>query len=277
MHIRDLNKLELSLEDTKTYPVLFLGHGTPMNAIEDNIFSKKWATLKNKLPIPKAIICISAHWETRGTYVTSNLRPRTIHDFYGFPKELYDIKYDADGYPKLSEEITLNFNSEIVIKETEEWGLDHGTWSILCHIYPKRDIPVIQISLNKNQSPVYHYELGKQLSRLRNKGILIIGSGNMIHNLRLAQVQGYDFNQEYGYDWAYEINELFKQKIINKEHESLIDFHNLHPKINLAIPTAEHYLPLLCIIAMQNKDDNIKVINDNVVAGSLSMTSIILS
>lgn len=277
MNIKYLNKLELNLENTQPYPTLFLGHGTPMNAIENNIFSKKWAALKDELPTPKAIICISAHWETRGTYVTSNVAPRTIHDFYGFPKELYNVQYNAEGFPELASSISTNLNSNAIIEETDEWGLDHGTWSLLCHLYPQRNIPVIQISLNRNQSPTYHYELGLQLSRLRNKGILIIGSGNMVHNLGLAQVKGYDFNQEYGYDWAYEINEIFKQKILNKEIEDLLSFQALHPKISLAIPTAEHYLPLLYIMGMLNDNDSIQIINDNIVAGSLSMTSVIIS
>lgn len=276
MNITNLKNLEVNLEETQPYPILFLGHGSPMNAIENNQFSNSWAKLKSELPTPNAIICISAHWETHGTLITSNIKPRTIHDFYGFPKELNEYEYNVYGKPGLASSIS-KLERGSLIQESQDWGLDHGSWGLLCNIYPDRDIPVLQISLNINQSPQYHYELGQQLSWLRSKGILIIGSGNIIHNLRLLKVKGYDFNQEYGYDWAYEINDILKKVILNGNYDKLISYKTLHPKIELAMPTLEHYLPLLYILGMQSKNDHIKIFNDNIIAGSLSMTSIILS
>jgi len=260
------------MKDTSLMPVLFVGHGSPMNALEDNEFTQTWTEISAKLPKPQAIVCISAHWETKGTYVTGTKAPKTIHDFYGFPSELYEQNYPTPGSPELARYIVEHVK-DVAIEENLEWGLDHGAWAVLKYLYPQADIPVVQISID----PLWHYELGKQLSFLRTKGVLVIGSGNMIHNLRIMRFSGSDFNAESGYDWAFEINELFKRKIEVEDFESLINYQSLHKDIKLAIPTTEHYLPLLYVLGMKKQGDLITVFNDKVIAGSLSMTSIMIN
>lgn len=260
--------------DSDPYPTLFVGHGSPMNAIEENEFSIKWLELGKHLPKPKAIICISAHWETNGSYITAMEKPETIHDFYGFPEELYLQQYPASGDTMLAKEI----NSELQeIRLDHQWGFDHGTWSVLKYLYPDADIPVLQLSIDRRQSIEYHYHLAQQLSYLRKKGVLIIGSGNMIHNLRMLKVGEAGFNTSYGYDWAIEQNELFKKKIIEREHKALLNIESLDKNIRLAIPTFEHYIPLLYILGLQTKSDDTHIFNDKVIAGSLSMMSVIVA
>ncbi len=269
MKINQLEKLTGSMENTERMPVFFIGHGSPMNAIELNEFSRHWQLIGKTLPRPKAILCVSAHWETKGTLVTAMEKPRTIHDFGGFPQALFDVQYPAPGSPSLAG------NARDLISSTRvgldnSWGLDHGTWSILKHIYPEADVPVIQMSLDYSLSPRDHYELGRQLSSLRNKGILIMGSGNMVHNLRAV-----DWNHpDNGYDWAIEANETFKKLITENKHQELIQFRNLGKSVDLSIPTAEHFLPLLYMLALQEKDENASFFNDKTVMGSLSMTSV---
>ena len=253
-------------------PVLFIGHGSPMNAIEDNEFSKKWKEIGEVLPKPNAILCVSAHWETRGTLVTAMENPKTIHDFGGFPNELFAVKYPAPGSPGLAKEI-ISMIGKTEIRPDETWGLDHGCWSVLKHIYQRADVPVIQMSLDYSQSPQYHYELAQQLSSLRNKGVLIIGSGNMVHNLRMAAWDRLD-STEYGYDWAIEANEKMKNFILNGNYQSLINYKSQGNTFSIAIPTPEHFLPLLYALALKNEDEKIILFNDKVVAGSLSMTSL---
>lgn len=275
MTLNDLHNRVSAFPSTDPMPILFIGHGTPMNAIEVNEFTNTWVDLSHSLPAPTAIVCISAHWETRGTFVTINEKPKTIHDFYGFPKELYQQEYPALGAPQLAEGI-INEIKDPIIESSNEWGLDHGAWTILKYLYPNANIPTIQISINHNQNTRWHYELGKELSFLRSKGVLIIGSGNMVHNLRMINVQSEDFNEEHGYDWAFELNEIFKEKIIENDTDSLIAYTALHPDARLAIPTPEHYIPLLYTLGMRKKDENIKIFNDKIIAGSLSMTSVII-
>lgn len=266
---------ELYDETDESMPALFVGHGSPMNGIEDNLFSNHWKKLGTSLPAPKAILVISAHWLTKGTFVTAVEKPATIHDFGGFPKALFEAQYPAHGDPLLAKTIT-EMQSQFPIELDHDWGLDHGTWTLLKHMYPLADIPVLQLSIDYNQPADYHYSLARQLSSLRKRGVLIIGSGNMVHNLRMV-----DFNrlneEHYGFDWALELNELFKQKIELGDHPSLIDYNNLHKAAQLAIPTPDHYYPLLYTLGLQQKNDDVSFFNDRAVAGSLTMTSVMLS
>lgn len=273
MTSKDLNTQIGLFENTSPMPVLFVGHGSPMNAIEKNEFSTKWKEIGEELPKPQAILCISAHWETRETLVTAMENPKTIHDFWGFPKELYSQEYYAEGSPYLANEIRENTKG---IELDYNWGFDHGSWSILKHFYPNADIPVLQLSINHTQSLQWHYDFAKELAFLRQKGVLIVGSGNMIHNLRTLQVPNDDFNSPYAFDWAFEINSILKQKIFNRDHQSLIGYESLSKDIQLAIPTQEHYIPMLYALALQADKDKVSLFNDKIIAGSLSMLSFII-
>jgi 4,5-DOPA dioxygenase extradiol len=267
-----MSRIATLMRDAPMMPVLFLGHGSPMNAIEENEFVTGWRNIGKTIPKPNAILCISAHWETRGTFVTAMEKPGTIHDFGGFPTELYEVQYPAPGSPELAKETkTLIKKAEVGLDD--KWGLDHGCWSVVKHLYPDADIRVIQLSLDYLQSPQYHYDLSKELSSLRRKGVLIIGSGNMVHNLGMVS---WDKMEEpgYGYDWAIEANEKMKKFILSNDHKSLINYKLQGSAFNLAIPTPEHYLPLLYSLALKEENESIEIINDKAVAGSLTMTSI---
>lgn len=271
MIISEINKLKESLNSEKM-PVLFLGHGSPMNAIEENEFVNSWRKIGQALAKPTAILCISAHWETKGTFVTAMEKPKTIHDFGGFPRELFEVEYPAPGSPELAKE------TQRIIKKTEigldnKWGLDHGTWSVVKHLFPEADIPVIQISLDYYQPPQYHYDLAKELSSLRKKGVLIIGSGNMVHNLGMVSWEKID-EPGFGYDWAIEANEKIKKLILSNDHKALIDYKSQGKAFNLAIPTPDHFLPLLYTLALKEENETIDIFNDIAVAGSLTMTSV---
>ncbi len=258
-------------EDTKM-PVLFVGHGSPMNGIEDNVFSNYWKKLASEITMPKAVICVSAHWLTKGTFVTAMDAPPTIHDFGGFPQQLFDVEYPAPGSALLAGEVKTDFHKHAIGLD-HEWGLDHGTWTILRHMYPEANIPVLQLSIDYNQPPQYHYELAKELAFLRKRGVLIMGSGNMVHNLRMADFARIN-DPEYGFDWAIEMNDVFKAKILAKDHAALIDYGKLNKAAKLAIPTPDHYYPLLYSLALQEENDQISFFNDKAVAGSLTMTSV---
>lgn len=257
--------------NTPKMPVLFLGHGSPMNAIEENEFVQGFRSISSEIVTPKAIIVISAHWETRGTLVTAMENPVTIHDFGGFPKELYEVQYPAPGMPQLAKEVKNKTKSTEVTLD-EKWGLDHGAWTVIRHMYPSANIPVIQLSLDYYKMPQQHYELAKELAALRQKGILIVGSGNMIHNLGLVHWQ--KLNENYGYDWAIEANDKMKQLILDGNHQALINYSKLGKAFELSVPTPEHYLPLLYALALQDHKDEIKIFNDELVAGALTMTSV---
>lgn len=259
----------------ESMPVLFVGHGSPMNAIEENQFTEGWETIAETFPQPKAILCISAHWETKGTYVTAMKNPRTIHDFGGFPRELYEIEYPAPGFPELADEVKKLITKTDVILDYA-WGLDHGTWSVIRHMYPEANVPVIQMSLDYIKSPRYHYDLAKELAVLRKKGILIAGSGNMVHNLRMIAWDKMN-EPEYGFDWAIEANEKMKKYILSGSHNHLIEYDSQGKEFNLAIPTPEHFLPLLYILSLQEKNEKIALFNDKPVMGSLTMTSLKIS
>jgi 4,5-DOPA dioxygenase extradiol len=263
-------------EQDEKMPVLFVGHGSPMNAIKDNEFSRGWRNIATTLPKPKAILVVSAHWETRGTYVTAMDKPKTIHDFGGFPQKLFAVQYPADGSKWLAGE-TKNIVKSTPVGLDEAWGLDHGAWSILEHLYPEANVPVVQLSLDYSRDARYHFDLARELHELRKKGVLIIGSGNMVHNFSYAQVPGGDFNAHFGHDWAIEANETFKKLIADNDTNSLIDYKKYSRALNLSAPTPEHYLPLLYALALKDKNENISFFNDALVAGSFSMTSLKIS
>lgn len=264
-----LNKKE---EFEKKTPVLFVGHGSPMNGIEHNEFSNYWTKLASEIEKPLAVLCISAHWLTKGTFVTAMDFPKTIHDFGGFPKELYDVEYPAPGDPLLAKQ-TADLLISAKVELDHDWGLDHGTWSIVRHMYPNADIPVLQLSIDYTKPAEYHYQLSKELGALRKKGVLIIGSGNMVHNLQMIAWDKLN-DHNYGYDWAIEMNELFKQKITEKDHKALIHYEKLNSAAKMAIPTPDHYYPLLYSLGLQENNDPIHFFNDKAVAGSLTMTSV---
>jgi 4,5-DOPA dioxygenase extradiol len=272
MKLNDLSRLTSSFVSTAQMPVLFVGHGSPMNAIEENEFVKGWREIRKTLPKPTAILCVSAHWETNGTFVTAMENPRTIHDFGGFPRELSEVQYLPPGSPELAEE-ARNIISRTTVGLDNKWGLDHGCWSVIKQMYPAADIPVIQMSIDYTQPALYHYELARELSPLRKKGILIMGSGNMVHNLRLI-----DWNKmiepEFGYDWAIEANERMKTFILSNDHKPLIYYRSQGKSFDLAIPTPEHFLPLIYALALKEEDDKVEMFNDKPVMGSLTMTSL---
>jgi 4,5-DOPA dioxygenase extradiol len=269
MHLNKLNTLTDPFERTEKMPVLFVGHGSPMNAIETNEFTLEWQKLGKSMVKPNAILCISAHWETRGTFVTAMEKPQTIHDFGGFPQALFDVQYPAPGNPDLAKE-TKDIVSKTAVGLDEKWGLDHGAWSVIKRFYPEADVPVIQMSLDYYQNPQYHYDLAKELTSLRNKGVLIIGSGNMVHNLRAV-----DWGKpNQGFDWAQEANEKFKKLIVVNDHQQLINYKDLGREVELAVPTPEHYLPLLYAMALKAKNEEVSFFNDKSVMGSISMTSV---
>ncbi|MCB9316959.1 MAG: 4,5-DOPA dioxygenase extradiol [Lewinellaceae bacterium] len=272
MKLSSLAKMTEPLKNTERMPVLFLGHGSPMNAIEENEFVSGFRQVGSELPTPTAVLCISAHWETQGTFVTAMEHPRTIHDFGGFPKALFDVQYPAPGSPEIARE-TKELVQTTTVGLDENWGLDHGAWSVIKHLYPKADIPVIQLSLDRTKSAQYHYELAKELAALRKKGVLIIGSGNMVHNLRLLAWDKLN-DTDFGYDWAIEASDTMKKHILSGDHQQLIDFRARGKAFDLAIPTPEHYLPLLYTLALQEKDETVALFNDKPVAGSLTMTSV---
>lgn len=273
MKLKDLEKITGAFDSTPKMPVLFLGHGSPMNAIEENEFVQGFRKVSSKINRPKAVLCISAHWETRGTLITAMENPRTIHDFGGFPKELFDVQYPAPGSPEIAQE------AKDLIKSTDvhlddKWGLDHGAWSVMKHMYPNADVPVIQLSLDHTQGPKYHYDLAKELVNLRDRGVLIVGSGNMVHNLYMVAWD--KLNEQYAFDWAKEANGRMNQLIIEGNHYELINYSKRGKEFQLSIPTPEHYLPLLYALAFQGKTDEVVLFNDQPVAGSISMTSVMI-
>ena len=272
MDAHALNNLLKSDEKSERMPVLFVGHGSPMYAIEENEFVDSWRKLGETMPQPKAILCISAHWETNGTFVTAMPKPPTIHDFGGFPKELFAVQYPAPGSPELALE-TKRSVTNVTVRLDEKWGLDHGAWSVLRNIYPKADIPVIEMSLDYNQSPQAHYDLAKELLSLRDKGILIVGSGNIVHNLRMVAWDKMN-EPEYGFDWAVHANNKVKQLILNDNHKELINYSLLGREVQMAVPTPEHYLPVLYALALRGSNDQVSFFNDKAVMGSLTMTSL---
>jgi len=255
-------------------PVLFTGHGSPMNAIEENRFTYGFRKIAGTLPETRSVLCISAHWYTNGTKVTSTEAPDTIHDFFGFPSQLYDVRYPAKGDPKLASEIK-DLLTPAVAGLDETRGLDHGAWTVLKHFFPNANVPVVQLSINNTKPASYHFSLAKKLAPLRYKGILIIGSGNIIHNLGLVDFQNID-RPDYGYEWAIEAREIINQNLLGGKYEALADYRKLPLSVQMAIPTPDHYLPLIYVLGLQEKGESITLFNDELIAGSLSMTSLII-
>lgn len=273
-NLNELKDFSSLFSNTERMPLLFLGHGSPMNAIEENEFVTGFRDIAKTLPKPNAILCISAHWFIKGTKVTSMEMPKTIHDFYGFPQELYEVQYPAKGNPALANEIK-NLLMPNLVELDYDWGIDHGAWSVIKHLYPKADIPVVQLSIDYTKPASFHFEIAKKLSELRNKGVLIIGSGNIVHNLRLVDYGNFD-KDNYGYDWAIEAKETINRFLLDGNYESIINYEKQSKSIQLAIPSSDHYLPLIYILALKQKEENITLFNDKLVGGSLSMTSLII-
>ena len=266
-----LHSFSTELENTSKMPVLFLGHGSPMNAIEENEFVQGFRNISKQIEKPKAILVVSAHWETRGTFVTAMDMPPTIHDFGGFPQELFDVQYPAPGSPQLAQ-LTKEIITSTEVHLDDKWGLDHGAWSVIKHLYPDADVPVIQMSIDYTQPPAYHYQLAKQLSSLRNKGVLIVGSGNIVHNLRMVAWQHLN-TAGYAYDWAKLADETMKSYIRDGNHTALIEYYKQGKEFQLAIPTPEHYIPMLYALGLQEKNESLDIFNDQAIGGSLTMTS----
>jgi len=248
-------------------PVLFVGHGSPMNAIEDNDYSRTWREIAQRIPRPEVILSISAHWYTYGTRIMNEEKPRTVYDMYGFPDELYKVSYNTVGAPEVAK-----LCKELISRETKydnSWGIDHGTWSVLVHMYPSGDIPVFQISIDAEASPEEHYKIGRELRILRERGVLIFGTGNIVHNLGL--VDWHKVNK--GFDWAYEFDDYIYENIFNKNHENILKFREIGDIAKLAVPTPDHFYPLLYALGASYEDDEINVFNKSCELGSLTMTT----
>jgi 4,5-DOPA dioxygenase extradiol len=248
-------------------PVLFVGHGSPMNVIEDSRFTRAWEEQAARIPRPSAILCISAHWETDGTRVTALRKPITIHDFSGFPQELSLKQYPAPGSPELALAIQ-KLSREERIDEDFEWGLDHGSWGVLCRMYPDADIPVVQLSLDEAKTAALHYRMGKLLSPLRRQGVLVLASGNIVHNLGTIRWD------DSAYEWAQEFDEIVKNRILQGDHKSLMQLRELGPSSIPSVPTTEHYMPLMYALALQEEGDSMEFFAEGVTMGSLSMRSV---
>lgn len=272
MNLNDLQNISDGFQSTPKMPVLFLGHGSPMNAIEENQFVQGFRDAAKQIPKPNAILCVSAHWYTEGTFVTAMDMPKTIHDFYGFPKELFAVEYPAPGNPALAAE-TAELLVPVIVKEDHNWGLDHGAWSVIKHMYPDADIPVIQLSIDYRKPPQYHFELAQKLSKLREKGILIIGSGNIVHNLRMIDWKNIDIIGA-GWDWAIEAREKTNNWLLEGNFHNLIDYRNMGTELQYAIPTPDHFLPLIYTLGLKEKSESLSLFNDELIGGSLSMTSV---
>jgi 4,5-DOPA dioxygenase extradiol len=259
----------MSARSTDLMPVLFVGHGSPMNAIEENRFHVAWRRIAERIPRPQSIVCVSAHWESNGVLVTSSTQPETIHDFTGFPTELARFRYPAHGDPHLAERIT-----EIVkharVRMDPRRGLDHGAWGVLCAMYPDADVPVVQLSLDATESAAFHYRLAKDLAPLRTRGVLILASGNIVHNLRR-----FEFERQEAQDWALRFTEAVKQRIASFDHTDLVAYEKLGRDAQLSVPSPEHYWPLLYALAQQSRADTVEFFNDEVVS-SISMTSVLI-
>jgi 4,5-DOPA dioxygenase extradiol len=250
-------------------PAIFFGHGNPMNALADNQYTQAWSAIGRALPKPKAILCVSAHWYVPTVAVTAMERPRTIHDFGGFPRELFEVQYPAPGSPELAERVETLID-ELILDE-EGWGLDHGTWSVLCHVFPDADVPVVQLSINENLSPEFHYHLGRSLLPLRDEGVLIVGSGNLVHNLHAYAWGKHDVEP---FEWATKFESIARDLIRSGDHAPLVGYEALGSEAMLSVPTPDHYLPLLYVLGLQTKDDPVSFPVEGFDGGSISMLSV---
>ncbi|HVF91810.1 MAG TPA: 4,5-DOPA dioxygenase extradiol [Blastocatellia bacterium] len=254
----------------KPMPAIFFGHGNPMNALMVNEYTKGWAAMGEEIPRPRAVLCVSAHWYIPGTFVTAMPAPRTIHDFGGFPRQLYEVTYPAPGDPALALRVR-DLLAPIPVVLDERWGLDHGAWSVLCHAFPEADVPVVQLSIDEAQPAAFHYEVGKRLSALRDEGVLIVGSGNLVHNLH---AYAWGRHPVEPFDWAVRFEARARDLLLAGDHGPLIEYEAMGRDALLAIPTPDHYLPLLYVIAQQREDDPIRFPVEGVDGGSISMLSI---
>jgi 4,5-DOPA dioxygenase extradiol len=252
-------------------PSAFIGHGTPMNALETNPYSQAWQRFGAEIPAPKAILSISAHWYTQGVGVTAMDKPKTIHDFGGFPQELFDMQYPAPGDPALASQVR-ELLKPLDAQLDRNWGLDHGTWSILVHMFPKANVPVVQLSIDGTKPAAYHYQVGKQLRSLRDEGVLILGSGNVVHNLRTMQRSA----NAVGYDWAVSFNDHVRANLLNRTHDPLINYESFGDAARLSIPTPEHYLPLLYVLGAKQDNDDVSILTDGIDLSSISMLSMVV-
>jgi len=255
---------------TKPMPAIFFGHGNPLNALASNPWTTGWATIGKHIPRPRAVLSISAHWYLPATLVTAMPAPRTIHDFGGFPRELYEVKYPAPGDPELARRVQ-DLLAPASVQLDERWGLDHGTWSVLCHVFPNSDVPVIQLSIDETQPASFHYEVAKRLKRLRDEGVLIVGSGNLVHNLHAYSWGRKQINP---FDWAVRFENQARELLLAGDHESLIAYEQLGPDAVLSVPTPEHFLPLLYVITQQRAGDQVSFPVEGFDGGSVSMLSI---
>jgi 4,5-DOPA dioxygenase extradiol len=251
-------------------PAVFFGHGNPLNAIQHNAYTDAWSTIGRAMPRPKAVLCVSAHWYLPGTWVTAMTQPRTIHDFGGFPRELYEVRYPAPGDPALASRVQ-SLLAPVAAGRNVDWGLDHGTWSVLCHVFPNADVPVVQLSLDETQPPAFHFELGKRLAPLRDEGVFVMGSGNLVHNLH---AYGWGRRSLGPYDWALRFEDRARELIRNGEHDPLIAYESLGADARLSVPTPEHYLPLLYVLALRLPGDDVRFPAEGFDGGSVSMTAI---
>jgi 4,5-DOPA dioxygenase extradiol len=256
--------------ENRKMPAIFFGHGNPMNALADNVYTRAWARIGESLSRPEAILCISAHWYIPGVAVTAMERPQTIHDFGGFPRELFEVQYPAAGSPELAGRVNELLGGGAVL-DTEHWGLDHGTWSVLCHVFPEADIPVVQLSINENEPAAFHYDIAKRLIPLRDEGVLVISSGNLIHNLH-AYAWGDQAREPF--DWALRFEEKVRELMLTVDHEPLINYETLGKDALLSAPTPDHYLPLLYVLAMQQEADEVRFPVEGFDGGSISMTTV---
>ena len=247
-------------------PSIFVGHGSPMNIIEDNAFVRGWKQMAAEMPKPEAILAVSAHWFTAGTRIMNNEKPKTIYDFYGFPGELYKITYPAPGAPELAKRAQALLGSSVLLDGN--WGLDHGTWCVLREMYPNADIPVFQISVNRLMPGKEHFAFGQKLKTLRSEGVMIFGSGDVVHNLNMV-----DFTLKDGYEWAYEFDNKIMECIIDRDMESVVGYEKLGQAAKLAVPMPDHFYPLLYVLGAVEAADRLQIYNQSCVMGSLSMTS----
>ncbi len=256
---------------TDRMPAIFFGHGNPLNALLRNQYTEAWSNIGNSLPRPKAVLCISAHWYLPGTAVTAMAKPRTIHDFGGFPRELYEVQYPAPGSPELVRRVRDMLAPVAVELDEKSWGLDHGTWSVLCHVFPNANIPVVQLSIDETQAPEFHYELGKRLAPLRDEGVLLVGSGNLVHNLHTYAWGRHNVEP---FDWAVRFEQMARELLLNGDHAPLIDYESLGRDALLSAPTPDHYLPLLYVIGSGRNGDEVSFPVEGFDGGSISMLSV---
>ena len=254
----------------QTMPAVFVGHGNPMNALHRNAWTEAWAALGKAIPHPRAILAVSAHWYVRGTRVTADESPKTIHDFGGFPPELYQVEYPAPGSPGLAHRVQ-ELLSPIQVVAAKDWGLDHGTWSVLAHLFPQADVPVVQLGIDRSQPPAFHHALGERLSALREEGILVLGSGNLVHNL---EAYAWGDHSTAPYEWAVRFEDLVKELVLTGHHKPLIEYAKLGPEALLSVPTPDHYLPLLYVLGLQRQGERVGFPSSGVDGGSISMLSI---